>query len=36
MKANNILEYNSIDCETPEFILLCAGDEEKCPEKCKK
>jgi len=36
MKANNILEYNSIDCETPEYILLCTNDKEKCPEKCKK
>ncbi len=36
MKANDILKYNFINCETPEYLLLCTNDKEKCPEKCKK
>ena len=33
MKANDILIYNSIDCNL--YVIACP-DGEDCPEKCKK
>lgn len=36
MKANDILEYNSIDCNDTTYLNICTNNKEKCPEKCRK
>ncbi len=35
MRANDIITYNSIDCDDPLIISQCYYWQEICPEKCK-